>query len=236
MGFRLSLPIAALAVVWSCAGGPVLAQPLEQAFLAASSEADAKVDAIRGDRSPDTPTTTDAVMQAAHRPVDKPDDITRDPSFFSRWLLSVVARDATPDGIEDAWRARKAAVAGVIRTLTPESRAEIAAALDSLLRTMPAYAFDRGHIRQAFTDCRETLASYEKKGGLYARSASEAEQDFAERMKRLGLERNGLALANDLWVAGGHPLLRTAVRVGGELRRELATEAPAVDRAADAAR
>lgn len=217
MKFRLSLPVAALAVVWSCANGPVLAQPNDQTFLASNSEAD--------------------IMPAAvHRTADKPADIARDPSFFSRWLLGVIARDATPDGIEQAWLARKAAVVDAIRTLTPEKRAEIAAGLDPLLRAMTAYTFDRDHVRQAFTDCRETLASYEKQGGLHARSAWEADQDLVQRMKRLGLDRNGLVLADDLWMTGGQPVLRAAVRVAGELRRELATEAPAVDRAADAAR
>jgi hypothetical protein len=210
MSVRLPFPIATFAVLCSLAGAaPVLAQSSDQTVLAANG----------------------AIMQAAvHRPTDGSVDI----AGFSRWLLSI-ASDATPIAIEDAWHARKAAVLGAIGGLAPEKRAEIAAGLDVLSRTMTAYAFDRGHVRQAFADYQETLARYEKEGGLYARSAWEADQDFAERMKKLGLDRNGLVLANDLWTTGGQPLLCAALRVAGELRGALTLSVSDADRAADAA-
>ncbi len=237
MSLRLPVPIAAFAVLCSLAGsGPVFAQSLDRTFLAANDEADAKVGAR--DRSLDGPKAAGVLMQAAvHRPSDKPADAVRnpgDPSFFSRWLLDSIAGDATPGGIEDAWHARKAALVESIRALGPQERRQVASTLDSLLRTMTAYAFDRGHVRQALADCQEMLASYGKKGGLYARSAWEAQQDFAEKTKSLGLDRNGLVLANDLWIAGGQPLLRAALRVVGEVRSELAPAVPA-DGGVDAA-
>jgi hypothetical protein len=217
MSLRLSVPIAAFAVLCTFAGGaPALAQAREQTLLAANGEAG-------------------VVMQAAlHRPMAKPSEELHDASFFGRWLREVIADDAAPSALDEAWRARKATVVAAIRTLPRERRAEVAAGLQPVLQAMTAYAFDRGHVREAFAACRETLASYRKKGGLHARSAREAERDLVEAARRLGLDRSDLALADDLWTAGGQPLLAAGLRVAAALRRELAPEAPAVDRAADA--
>jgi hypothetical protein len=218
MSLRLPVPIAAFAVLCTFAGGgPVLAQTRDQTLLAANGDAG-------------------AVMRAAlHRPMAKASEELHGASFFGRWLLEVVADDAAPSALEEAWQAHKATVDAAIRTLPRERRAEVAAGLQSVLQAMSAYAFDRGHVREAFAACRETLASYRKKGGLYARNAWEAEQDLAETARRLGLYRNDLTLADDLWVAGGQPLLTAGLRVAGALRGELAPEVPAAGRAAETA-
>jgi hypothetical protein len=227
MNARPSIRVVAFAVCLFICGKTVFAQAMDEKLVAPTGEIEAKADAIHVDRPVLTPSVLapGAITKASERQsADRPFGTGRnlhDLSFFSRLIMAEGAKDVTPDSIEGAWQEKRALIVGSIRALDAKKRGQIISALDSLLNTMTAYAFDRDHIRQAFMDDQETIADYERKGGLYARSVREAEDKLMERMEGLGLERDGLALANDLWTTGGQPLLQAAINVGAEFRKEL---------------
>jgi hypothetical protein len=203
----------------------VPAQPLNEEFVSATGDPGAA--AVHADRPTMTADATPATMVRRTKErgllgaLQDAGSNPREVSLLSGLLLPRDVRDLRPEEVEAFWHNEKGSIASAIGALKPQDRARLASALDSLLAAMNVYTFDRGHIRDALADRNQIYVRWQKDGGLYARSLREIEDELAAKTKALGVERDGLILADKLWTAGGDGLLFAVTRVGAQLRNEL---------------